>query len=88
MKRAGKPAPDLRWERIEDHEHQKKDMTLTELLDNAKNKGEMIPLARIAKLYHAIDKKHPYEIRDDFQDGYDLALAEVKELVRDVLRGE
>lgn len=66
----------------------KKDMTLTELLDNAKNKGEMIPLARIAKLYHAIDKKHPYEIRDDFQDGYDLALAEVKELVRDVLRGE
>lgn len=53
-----------------------------------KNKGEMIPLARIAKLYHAIDKKHPYEIRDDFQDGYDLALAEVNELVRDVLRGE
>lgn len=88
MKRAGKPAPDLRRERIEDHEHPKKDMTLTELLDNAKNKGEMIPLARIAKLYHAIDKKHPYEIRDDFQDGYDLALAEVNELVRDVLRGE
>ena len=88
MKRAGKPAPDLRRERIEDHEHHKKDMTLTELLDNAKNKGEMIPLARIAKLYHAIDKKHPYEIRDDFQDGYDLALAEVNELVRDVLRGE
>ena len=51
----------------------KKDMTLTELLDNAKNKGEMIPLARIAKVYHAIDKKHPYEIN---------------ELVRDVLRGE
>ena len=66
----------------------KKFMTLDELLSTKNTKGKTIPLTRIVKLYKAIDKKHPIEITDDFQDGYDLALAEVNELVRDVLRGE
>lgn len=65
-----------------------KNMTLDELLSTKNTKGKTVPMSRIAKLWKVVDKKHPTEITDDFQDGYDLALAEVDELIRDVLRGE
>ena len=49
---------------------------------------KMIPVSRIKKLWEDIDKKHPKDITDDYQDGYDMAVAEIYEMVRDVLKGE
>lgn len=66
----------------------KKILPLSELLSQNYTRGKTVPMSRIAKLYKAIDKKHPYEITDDFQDGYDLAISEIDELIRDVLKGE
>lgn len=47
-----------------------------------------IPLSKIIRLQKLIDKKHPKEIYNDYDDGYDMAVAEINQMVRDFIEKE
>lgn len=45
-----------------------------------------IPLSRLVRLQKQIEKKHPKEIRNDFDDGYDMAVAEINQILIDFIK--
>lgn len=47
-----------------------------------------VPLSKIIRLQKLIDKKHPKEIYNDYDDGYDMAVAEINQILRDFIEKE
>ena len=43
---------------------------------------------KVKELEKEVDRMHPVEILDDYQDGYDEAVAIIHDMIRDVLREE
>lgn len=47
-----------------------------------------VPLSKLVRLQKQIEKKHPKDIRNDFDDGYDMAVAEINQMIRDFIKEE
>ena len=47
-----------------------------------------IPLSKLVRLQKQIEKKHPSEVYNDFTDGYDMAVAEINQMIRDFIEKE
>ena len=47
-----------------------------------------IPLSKLVRLQKQIEKKHPREIYNDYDDGYDMAVAEINQMIRDFIEKE
>lgn len=43
-------------------------------------------MKKVKELEKEVDRMHPVEILDDYQDGYDEAVAIIHDMVRDLIR--